>query len=126
MTTNCENPQLRNAQLNDKALTFAPAPILIFPVRGRSRVRSHITVCIRVILKHYPFTLEGGLLELYPPEQNTENKLQVYVLLLESVRECARSQGCALVHSNKNGLTGETTFDFATGVYYNVVFKSLK
>ena len=39
--------------------SFAPAPILIFPVRGRSRERTRISVCIRVILKHYTFTLEG-------------------------------------------------------------------
>ena len=31
---------------------FAHAPILIFPVSGRSRVRSRISVYIRVILKH--------------------------------------------------------------------------
>ena len=35
-----------------KQWPIAPAPILIFPVRGRSRVRWCISVCIRVILKH--------------------------------------------------------------------------
>ena len=35
-------------------------------------------------------------------------------------------QVCAPVQSNKNGLTGENTFVFATGVYYNVVFMSYK
>ena len=54
VTTNYANPQLRNA------------PILIFPVRGCLWMRSRISLCIRVILKHYTFTLEGGLLGHYP------------------------------------------------------------
>ena len=32
-----------------------------------TRMRSRISLCIRVILKHYTFTLEGGLLGHYPP-----------------------------------------------------------
>ena len=38
----------------------------------------------------------------------------------ESARGCARPQVCARVQSNKKGLTGENSFAFATGVYYNV------
>ena len=56
--------------------------------------------------------------------ENTENKLRVYMLLWESARDCECLQVCARVHSNKNWLTGENTFAFATFVYYNVVFMS--
>ena len=52
-----------------KQRTFAPAPILIFRVRGCLRMRSRISLCIRVILKHYTFTLEGGILGHYPPRK---------------------------------------------------------
>ena len=56
--------------------------------------------------------------------ENPKQKLRVYVILRENAREFARPQMCACVHSNTNGLTGENTFAFATGVYYNVVFMS--
>jgi len=106
-----------------KQWAFARASILIFPVRGRSRLYSRISVCIRVIKKNtfYPWRWTFGRLSA---RENTENKLRVYVLLWESARGCARPQMCERVQSNKNGLTGENTFAFATGVYYNVVFMS--
>ena len=69
MTSNCENPQLRNAQLPDKAVNFAHAPILIFPVRGCSRMRSHITVCIRFILNINLLPLKVDVLGHYLPEK---------------------------------------------------------
>jgi hypothetical protein len=109
-----------------KQRPFAPAPILIFPVRGRSRVRSRIScvyTCYFKALNFYPWRWTFGTLSA---RDNTENNSRVYVLLRESARERERPQVCARVHSNRNGLTGENTFAFATGVYYNVVFKSSK
>jgi hypothetical protein len=108
VTTNCENPQLRNAQFLDKAGAFA-----YFCVYS----------CYFKILTFYPWR---WTFETLSARENTETTLRVYVLLWESARECARPQVCASVHSNRNGLTGENTFAFATGVYYNVVFKSSK
>ena len=66
VTTNCANPQLRNAQLPGKAVNVCACAYSYISC-GCSRMRSRISLCIRVILKHYTFTLEGGLLGHYPP-----------------------------------------------------------
>ena len=113
---------MRNFQTKQRP--FAPAPILIFPVRGRSRVRSRIScvyTCYFKALNFYHWRWTFGTLSA---RDNTENNLRVYVLLRESARERERPQVCARVHSNRNGLTVENTFAFATGVHYNVVFMS--
>ena len=124
VTTNCENPQLRNAQLPDKAVTFcACANSYISCAWTFAGAFAYFCAysCYFNTLYLYPWRWTFGALSA---RENTEKKLRVYVLLRESAREYARPQVCARVHSNRNGLTGENTFAFATGIYYNVVFMS--
>ena len=73
-----------------KQWTFAHVPILIFPVSGCSRMRSRISLCIRVLFKH-TFTLEGGLLGHYPPGKIHKTNWEC-TCFYESARECARPQ----------------------------------
>ena len=124
VTNNCENPQLRNAQLPDEAVTLcACANSYISCTWTFAGAFAYFCVysCYFKTLTFYPWMCTFATLS---DRENPEQKLRVYVLLRENARECARPQMCACVHSNKNGLTGENTFAFATGVYYNVVFMS--
>ena len=66
VTTNCENPQLRNAQLPGKALTFY--------------------ACAKCYISCGPFTAEGRLLGHSPPVKIQTTNTSVCAC----VRECAR------------------------------------
>ena len=69
-----------------------PATILIFPVR----VRSRISVCIRVILKHWTFTLEGRVLGHYPPGKIQKTNWEC-TCFYERVRVNVRARKCASI-----------------------------
>ena len=86
-----------------KQWTFAPAPILIFPVRGCSRMRSRISLCIRVILKHYTFTLEGEPLGRYPPGKIQKTNWEC-TCFYERVRVNVRAHKCVRVAKRPLGV----------------------